>query len=119
MSALRLTGLAVSLLALGVAFAAPIAAEPPPAPLPELRFDPFAPPELGEGTAADPAGAFVPVLRGTLVSGEGSLANLGGIVLRIGQEAEGWRLVEVGPFQATFERGGQLVVLDVDGEVAR
>lgn len=85
---------------------------------PNLRFDPFVKPELG----ARAAGSAYPaarekqwslVLTATLVAGERSLANLGGVVLGIGEEINGYRLVEVRAWEAVFEHGEEQVVLPV------
>jgi hypothetical protein len=54
-----------------------------------------------------------PVLRATLVAGEASLADLGGVVLAVGEQTHGYRLVEVREFEAVFERGGENLVLGV------
>ncbi len=86
-----------------------------------LRFDPFAQP--GAQTAGPgrpgPAGAqraWSPELRSTLVSGERSLVNLGGTILELGEEAHGYRLLEVREDQAVFERAGSEIVLKLMGE---
>lgn len=86
-----------------------------------LRFDPFSGPALeGSGGPTRPVarGAWTPVLRATLVAGPDSLANLGGIVLRLGEEAHGYRLVEVREWEAVFERGGVRRVFALDAEGA-
>ena len=84
------------------------------------RIDPIAPPRAqtaGPGRPA-PAGAqraWSPELRSTLVSGERSLVNLGGIILELGEEAHGYRLLEVREGKAVFERAGSEVVLQMTG----
>ncbi len=84
---------------------------PPAAADPPLRHDPFQQPGSdGAGVAARGAG-WRAELRATLVSGEDSLVDLGGLILRVGQAAHGYRLVEVREREATFERGGARVVL--------
>lgn len=80
-----------------------------------LRIDPFRPRPVARPPAAparEPE-AFVPVLRSTVVAGDRSLANLGGEILSPGQEAHGYRLVEVHAFDALFIHNGQPVRLDV------
>lgn len=89
-----------------------------PAAEPRLRFDPFARPDLGTAKSASYAGTraaseWSPVLTATLLAGPGSLANLGGVVLELGQETRGYRLVEVREFEAVFEHAGERVVLPV------
>ena len=90
---------------------APAQAETPPL----LRIDPFRPrPAVIPPAASTPEiEIFVPVLRSTVVAGERSLANLGGEILSPGQEAHGYRLVEVRAFDALFIHNGQPVRLDV------
>ena len=105
--------IAMLLAALGAAV--PAVAEMEPA----LEWDPFERPEgyrdvrrSGRG-ANRSAESFAPVLRATLVAGPESLVNLGGEILGVGEETHGYRLVEVRPFEAVFEKGGQSVVLEV------
>lgn len=83
-----------------------------------LRFDPFALPDLeaplprGEpARGASPRSEWAPVLQAILIGDSASLANLGGVVLRPGQETRGWQLIEVHPYEAVFLRDGQRVVL--------
>jgi len=84
-----------------------------------LRFNPFERPDLeavrqssGYGEVA--ASAWTPVLKATLVDGPASLANLGGTVLRIGEEAQGYRLREVRTWEAVFEKGDATLVIPVE-----
>ncbi len=104
--------------------AAPATGAPglPAEPIPMLRFNPFVPPAVlgrggGEVAGAPGFGAF-PRLTGTLVAGPQSLANLGGWILGLGEEAHGYRLVEVREGEAVFERDGRPLVLRVDDEEA-
>ena len=60
----------------------------------------------------------MPVLSATLDSGAESLANLGGVVLKIGEETHGYRLVEVRLWEAVFDRNGVSVVLAVETPAA-
>lgn len=87
---------------------------------PRLRFNPFARPALeGPGTAGEglpAAAAGPPRLRATLVAGANSVAVLDGAVLRIGEQAFGYRLVAVRTWEAVFERGGDEIVLSVGEE---
>lgn len=105
----------VLMVSLGCATAS--AAEAPSERGPALRFDPFARPALVESArGARPAeqDSWAPTLRATLMAGDRSLANLGGTVLGVGEESHGYRLVEVRPFEAVFERDGATVVLEVE-----
>lgn len=84
---------------------------------PRLRFDPFrAPPASvapgGAGRDRDEE-PFRPVLRSVVVAGPRSLANLGGEILEVGDEANGYRLLDVRPFEALFEYQGRRVLLTV------
>ena len=95
-------------------------AVPPGAGEISLRFDPFERPELWRSDGRDPGyGArtepeWRPTLKATLVAGAASLANLGGIVLELGEEIHGYRLREVRPWEAVFEKGGVTLVLPVE-----
>jgi hypothetical protein len=100
-----------------LAWAVPAGAEPGSERL--LRFNPFLRPDLGAaGRGPDQPRAadaeWRPVLTATLVAGERSLANLGGVVLGLGEETHGYRLVEVREFEAVFENAGEQVVLPVE-----
>lgn len=86
-----------------------------------LRYDPFVrPAEKGASDSfAASDEAWRPILRSTLLAGDASMVNLGGRLLRVGEEAGGYRLVEVGRFEATFERGGERLTLPVAKETTR
>jgi hypothetical protein len=83
----------------------------------ELRFDPFRareePSAASPGAAGATAEAFVPELRATLISRQRSVVDLGGVILEVGDEAHGYTLLEVWPYEAVFEYGGAEVVLEV------
>lgn len=89
---------------------------------PRLHVDPFAHPELGGRTrargreVAPAAPVWVPELRATLVAEPRSFANLSGAVLRVGEQFHGYRLLEVRPFEAVFEKDGARIVLAVDSD---
>jgi len=96
---------------------------------PRLRFDPFALPDSeslmrmqpNADARLDVTSLWTPVLRATLV-GEGddsSFANLGGIVLMVGESTEGYRLLEVREWEAVFERGGEFVTLTLQSGAER
>jgi hypothetical protein len=70
--------------------------------------------EPGRQDARHGAEPWAPVLRATLVAGKHSLVNLGGVMLATGDEAGGFRLVEVREFEAVFEKDGSLVVLPLE-----
>jgi hypothetical protein len=98
-----------------------------------LRYDPFVtPPPIREPAAPRPgpaatAGGLAPAgpvstpeppwqphLRATLVSGAGSVADVDGVVLRVGEAVDGHRLVEVRERAAVFEKGGARVLVSMD-----
>ena len=97
---------------LGLCLASPAAlADEPP-----LKHDPFHRPGSSGGTSAQrrDVASWRPELRATLGAGAGSLVNLGGVILRIGEETHGYQLVEVGDREATFLRGEARVVLHLE-----
>ena len=53
----------------------------------------------------------MPVLTATLVAGSESMVNLGGTILKVGEEAYGYRLVKVDHWEAVFANGDQEIVL--------
>lgn len=60
-------------------------------------------------------------LRAVLVAGRKSNADLGGVILGLGESTNGYRLISVNEGIATFNRGGEKVVLslyeqDIDEE---
>ncbi|MEM7411286.1 MAG: hypothetical protein AAF430_13700 [Myxococcota bacterium] len=85
---------------------------------PTLHIDPFRPLAAESGTSGGsygraPAPGWQPVLQATLVGADGGFANLGGEILRVGEATRGYRLVEVGEWDAVFEHGGSLIRLSV------
>lgn len=96
---------------LSLAFASASAAGP------SLRHDPFARPvepatAAGQPDAPPPA-PWQPTLRGVLLAGQGSLANVDGTLIAIGEKIEGHRLLSVSDRQAVFEKDGRRIVLDM------
>ena len=85
------------------------------------RYDPFAAPDVlrlapgAESPAArPPTRPWNPRLRAVLVAGAASLANVDGEVLALGQEVDGYRLVEVRERSAVFHHGDEERVLSLD-----
>ena len=80
----------------------PAAARAGDAPPHLLRFNPFARPELSaisrSGAPSKASGGWAPVLTATLADGEKSLVNLGGVILGVGEETHGYRLLNVDVF---------------------
>ena len=54
---------------------------------------------------------FRRVLVGVLVAGEHSLVDVDGVILRIGEDIDGFTLVDVHEDRAEFRRGSERVVL--------
>lgn len=69
--------------------------------VPALRHDPFARPTLAASapsaaaSAAQPEPLWQPVLSAVMVAGDKSLVNVDGFVVQVGQEINGYRLVQV------------------------
>ncbi|HUT41443.1 MAG TPA: hypothetical protein VM011_08890 [Gammaproteobacteria bacterium] len=85
-----------------------------------LRINPFVQPEV----VADEAGPAVSsnedsmLLRGVMLAGEQSLANIGGKIVGIGQEINGYRLIAVNESNVVLDRDGtrrELGVSKLDG----
>ena len=87
-------------------------------PSPALRFNPFVRPDLDGAQASSgrspAAPAWSPVLKATLLAGNDSMANLGGVVLKQGEQTHGYRLREVRVREAVFAVDDELIVLSVD-----
>jgi len=45
-------------------------------------------------------------LRATMVAGERSQANIGGVVIGLGEEVNGYQLIEVHPLHVVLDRDG-------------
>lgn len=95
---------------------------------PPLRHDPFARPLLSaavpksvmaQGKAAVDTPPWNPSLIAVMVAGDHSLANLEGTIVAIGQETDGYRLVQVRDREATFTRGKQRIVLKMEASTLR
>jgi hypothetical protein len=99
-----------------------------------LRNDPFSRPQLaamasknpaiaGLGTTTSPeAGPLVtwaPRLKAVLVAGDRSLVNLDGTIVRLGEEVDGYRLVQVQDREAIFKKEKQRIVLKMGSSAAR
>ena len=89
--------------------------------VPTLRFDPFKRPALlsqpapparkPTGDAREP---WSPVLRATMLAGDFSMVNLNGVIISVGEEVDGYRLVEVGEQTAVFAKNGKRHVLSME-----
>lgn len=85
--------------------------------LPALQHDPFARPSLvaiaapAPGVSAPAEPPWQPVLSAVLVAGNKSLANVDGFVVQVGQEINGYRLVEVSETGAVLVNKKQRLTL--------
>lgn len=92
-----------------------------------LQHDPFARPALGAIPAnagagapsrrAQAAPAVAPKLnlQAVLVAGPHSIANVDGVMVRVGDAIQGYRLVEVQHRSAVFEKNGARFTLGIGG----
>jgi len=86
-----------------------------------LQKNPFINSYMSEmETPASPAGKTTPPpeleLRGTMIAGQNSQANIGGIILAIGEDIEGYKLVAVKQRHVVLDRNGtkKMLSLDID-----
>ena len=95
---------------------------------PPLRHDPFARPLLTaavpksvvtQGNTTGDTPPWNPTLTAVMVAGDHSLVNLEGAIVAIGQEMDGYRLVQVRDREAIFTRGKQRVVLKMEASTLR
>lgn len=83
--------------------------------------NPFVRPRIlqsAEAVAVPDAPAPALELRGVLVAGRASLANVAGRFVRLGEQIDGYRLVLVTEDAATFERGGVTVRIPLQSRMA-
>jgi len=86
-----------------------------------LKTNPFARPvagqqrldaeELAEQTASVPF-----VLRGTMLAGQQSLANISGVIVSLGEEIDGYKLVAIQQREVVLLKNGERRILSVDAE---
>ena len=110
----------VALVTLAAALTVPwvaVRADPPPA----LSHNPFSRPALADRVSVADNGAPAPLdaaelpLRATLNAGAQSLANVGGELLAVGDEYQGWRLIAIGEGEAQFAFGKKRITVPVTG----
>jgi hypothetical protein len=99
---------------------APAAAADAPA-----RHDPFARPNLSPDAAvvapsahSAPAAEWRPQLRAIVLAGERSMVKVGAVVVQLGDEVDGDRLVKVAEGKAVFAKGRRRVELTMGGDGA-
>ena len=88
-----------------------------------LKHDPFARPllsvPLSSGIAAEEEMPWNPQLTAVMAAGKNSLVNLDGVILKIGEEQDGYRLVEVRDREAVFRKGNKRIVLNMEMSALR
>ena len=82
----------------------------------ELERNPFRSPLQQEANHAANAGggdldSDAVELRGILVAGSHSMVNLGGRIIGIGEEVDGYRLLSVAEEHAVFQHAGETITL--------
>ena len=93
---------------------------------PILKHDPFARPALGsfrpEGAAVARPRAVAPPpedpkrilnLHAVMMAGPSSIANVNGVMVRVGESLHGYRLLEVHDRSAVFEKDNVRVTVDM------
>jgi len=104
---------------LGVAAATMLVASYARAAEPELQRNPFDRPAadllINNATPTDRGSTTEsgPVLRAVLAAGSKSVVDFGGVILQIGESANGYRLLSVEEGGATFSRDGERILLSL------
>ena len=89
-----------------------------------LKSNPFERPLMTDNSKPDqktPAQADLPsmTLRGTMSAGPGSLANIGGEILGIGQQINGYTLLAVHPRHVVLEKNETQKTLSIDNDTEK
>jgi len=83
-----------------------------------LRTNPFVKPVNIEDTPSDKRAAKPPAaamqLRATVVAGSRSQANIGGVIIGLGEDVDGYRLTEVHARRVVLERDGTRKEIMID-----
>jgi hypothetical protein len=87
----------------------------------DLKTNPFVRPvdtqkQLDVQESAEESSTVPLVLRGTVVAGQRSLANISGVVVSLGEEINGYKLVAIQQRQAVLLKNNDRRVLSVDDE---
>ena len=86
---------------------------------PALQHNPFdrpvteAPRNYSAPASSRTAVGDAPFLRGVLVAGPKSVVNFGGVILKIGESTNGYRLLSVTEGSASFSKDGEKVVFSL------
>lgn len=88
---------------------------------PKLRSDPFARPALlaapaigNSKTVKESGSNWNPVLLSTLRSSKSAMVNVAGRLLTVGENIDGYTLIEVRERSAVFEKSGTRYTLEMD-----
>lgn len=87
---------------------------------PSLRHEPFVRPPLASASASSASGGDItarewkPKLRGVITAAKGSLVNVDGMILSLGEQIEGFRLMRVEERKAVFMKNGVRIELTID-----
>ncbi len=88
----------------------------------DLEFDPFRIPTFAIQRDRDSASltpqalAWKPELRATMIAGNNSMANVDGAIIKVGEEIQGYTLLEVRMGAAIFIKDGNPVELTLDAK---
>ena len=86
-----------------------------------MQHDPFARPLITNLSTTNTTTAetvveeviWNPALTAVMVAGKNSLVNVDGVIVKLGEEIDGYRLIEVKDYQAIFKKGRKRVVLTI------
>jgi len=88
-----------------------------------LKHDPFARPLLPTSLPNNPETAnaeaeveapWNPQIIAVMVSGDNSLVNMDGVILKIGEEKDGYRFVQAKDHEVVFKKGNKRIVLNME-----
>ncbi|GEM_PF-5849394 len=86
-----------------------------------LHNDPFTRPLINTSPVSNAQGLaetveeapWNPQLSAVMVAGKNSLVTVDGVTLKLGEEKDGYKLIEIKDHQATFKKGKKRVVLEM------
>lgn len=84
-----------------------------------LRFNPFEKPDMNDaawGAPGNTTAVATMELRGTLVDGQDSMANIDGEYYRLNHEVSGYRVIRIESGAITLSRGGDETVLTLHND---
>lgn len=94
-----------------------------------LRHDPFVRPQLSASVnhrPGDPVlpmdaagGEWSPQLSSAMMAGKDSMVTVDGVIVRLGEEINGYRLLSVRDHEAVFQKGRKKIVLKMGTTVLK